>query len=47
MEARWRFRIIGMAYKVGGEYGIGRAWWRRCGTTGMNMAAEEIWDGNR
>ena len=24
----------------------GRAWWWRCGTTGMNKVAEDMWDGN-
>ena len=44
---RWRFRIIGVADKVGGKYNSGQAWWRRCGKTGMDMAAKEMWDGNR
>ena len=47
MEERWRCRIIGMEDKVGGEYSGVRAWWRRCGTAGMDTAAEEMWDGNR
>ena len=47
MELRWRCRIIGMADKVSGEDSVRRAWWRRCRTTGMDMAAEEMWDGNR
>ena len=47
MEVMWRFSMIGMADKVIGEDRGGRAWWRRCGTTGMDMAAEEMRDGNR
>ena len=47
MEARWRFRIIGIADKVISEDCGGQAWWCRCGTTGMNTAAEEMWDRNR
>ena len=37
---------MGMADKVSGEDIRGREWWRRCGTTGMDTAAEEMWDGN-
>ena len=47
MKAKWRFRIIGMEEKVGGKYSEGQAWWRRFGTTVMDMAAEKMWDGNR
>ena len=47
MEARCRCRIIGIADKVSGEYSGRRAWWRRFRTTVIDMAAEEIWDGNR
>ena len=36
-----------IADKIGSEYIGGRAWWRRCRITGMDMAVEEIWDGNR
>ena len=46
MEARWRFRIIGMADKVSGEDSGGRAQWRILGKTGIDTATEEIWDGN-
>ena len=47
MEARWRCRIIGMSEKVSGKDSSGIAWWRTCGTTGIDTAAEEVWDGNR
>ena len=47
MEARWIFRIIGMEDKVSSEDSGGQARWRRCGTTGMYMAADDMWDGNR
>ena len=47
MEARWRYSIIGMADKVSGEDSGGKSWWWICGTTGMDMAVEEMWDGNR
>ena len=47
MEARWRFMIIGMADKVSGEYSGRQLWWQRCGKTGINTTAEEMWDGNR
>ena len=47
MEARWRCRIIGMAYNVRGEDSGGRAWWKRCRTTRMDMEVEEIRYGNR
>ena len=46
MEARWRFWIIGIEDKVSGEDSSGRAWWQRCGTTGMDTAAEVMQDGN-
>ena len=47
MEARWRCGIIGMTDKVRGEYSGWLAWCWRCGTTGMDTATEEMWDGNR
>ena len=47
MEARWRCRIIGMADQVSGKDSGVKPWWRECGTTGMNKAAEDMWDGNR
>ena len=47
MDVRWRCRIIGMVDKVSSKDSGGRAWWRRCGATGMDTAAEEIWYGNR
>ena len=47
MEMRWIYRIIGMADKFSGEDRGGRAWWRRCGTTGIDTVAEEMWNGNR
>ena len=40
-------REVGMADKVISEDSVGRARWRRCRTTGMYMAEEEMWDGNR
>ena len=40
-------REVGMADKVIGEESGGRARWRRCRTTGMDIAADEMWDGNR
>ena len=46
MEARFMCGIIGTADEVGGEYSGGRARWRRCGTTGMYTAVEEMWNGN-
>ena len=36
-----------MADKVSGEDSGGRAWWRRCGTAGIDTAVEEMRDGNR
>ena len=47
MEARWRCGIMGMEDKVSDKDIGGRAWWRRCGKTGMDTAAEDMWDGNR
>ena len=47
MEARWRCGIMGMADKVSGEDSGGRARWHKIRTTGMDMAAEEMRDGNR
>ena len=41
-----RSRIIGMADKVSGEYSGRQAWWRISGTTWMDTAMEEMWDGN-
>ena len=38
---------MGMADKVRGEYSGEKLRWSRCGTTGMDMAAEEMRDGNR
>ena len=35
-----------MVDKVSSEDGGGRAQWRRCGTTGIHTAAEEMQDGN-
>ena len=40
-------REVGMTDKVSGEYSSGQARWRRYRTTGMDTAAEEMWDGNR
>ena len=40
-------REVGMEEKVSGEDSGGRAKWRRCRITGMDTAAEEMWDGNR
>ena len=39
--------IMGMADKISGEYSGGRAQWRRCRTTGIDTAVEEMWYGNR
>ena len=47
MEAGWRFRIIRMAEKVNGEDSCGQARCRICVETGMDTAAEEMWDSNR
>ena len=47
MEARWRCGIMGMADKFRGEDSGGRKRWRRCGTTWMDTAAEEMRYGNR
>ena len=47
MEERWICRIIGMTYKISGEYSSGKACWRRYGTTGMDTLAEEMWASNR
>ena len=47
MEVRCRFGIMYMVDKVNGEDSSGRALWRRCGTTGMDTAMEEMRDGNR
>ena len=38
--------IMGMAEKISSEDIGGQARWRRCGTTDMDTAVEEIWDGN-
>ena len=38
---------VGMEDKVSGADSSGRARWRRFRTTGMDTAAEEMWDGNR
>ena len=42
MEERQRCRIMGTEYKISGEDSGGQAWWRRCGTTGIDTAAEEM-----
>ena len=47
MEARCRYRIIGLSDKVSGENIGGREWGRRFRTTGMDTEVEEMWDGNR
>ena len=47
MEARRRCRIMGVVDKVVVEDSDGRSRWRRCRTTGMDTAAEEMWEGNR
>ena len=47
MEVWWRCGIMGMADKVGVEDSGGRARQQRCGTTGMDMAAEDMRYGNR
>ena len=47
MEARWRCGIMRMTDKFSGEDSYGQARWWKCGTTGMNTAAEEMQDGNR
>ena len=44
MDVRWICEIMGMAEKVRGEDSSGRELWRRCGTTGMYTAAEEMQD---
>ena len=46
MKARWRCGIMGMSDKVGGEDSGRRARWRRCRTTGIDTAVEEMRDGN-
>ena len=35
---------VGMAYKAIGEDSGGQSWWRRCRTTGMDTAVEDMWD---
>ena len=40
-------RIMGMADKISGEDSGRQAWWRRCGTTGMDTGVEEMQDVNR
>ena len=47
MEMWWRIRIMGMTGKVSGEYIGGRALWSIYRKTGMDMAAEDMWDRNR
>ena len=47
LRAYRRSGIMGMADRVSSEYSNGQAWWRRCGTTGIYTAAEEMRDGNR
>ena len=47
MEARWRLRIIDMVDKVRSEDSGGKARWKICGTTGMDMSSDEMWDSNR
>ena len=47
MKVRWRFMIIGMEDKVSDEDSDGKKCWRRCGTTGMDTAVEEMRDGKR
>ena len=39
-------REVGMTDKVGGEDSGGRARWQRFRTTGIDTAAEEMWDRN-
>ena len=46
-EVKWRCGIMGMADKVRGEDSGERSQWQRCGTTCMDMAAEEMRDSNR
>ena len=38
----WKVR---MANKFSGEYSGGQAQWRICRTSGMDTAAEGVWDG--
>ena len=38
---------VGMVDKVSGEDTGGRAQWSRFSTIGMDMATEDMWDGNR
>ena len=38
---------VGMVDKVSSEDSGGSARWQRCRTTGMDTAAEEMWNGNR
>ena len=47
MRAYFRSGIMVMSDKVSGEDSGVRAQWRRCGTTGMDTAAEEMRVGNR
>ena len=47
MEARQRCRIMGMADRVNSDDSGRKSWWRRCGTTDMDTAAEEMRDCNR
>ena len=47
MEVRWRCGIMVMTDKVSGKDRGRQAQWRRCGTTGMDKAVEEMRDSNR
>ena len=47
MEVCLICRIVAMVDKVISEYIVGRERWQRYGTIGVNMSAEEMWDGNR
>ena len=47
MEVQRRCRIMGMEDKVSSKYRGRQAQWRRCGTTGMDTAAEDMRDRNR
>ena len=47
IKVRCRLRVKGMAYKVSGKDSGRRVWWRRCGTTEIDMVVEDMWDGNR
>ena len=47
LRAYHRSRIMGMADNISGGDSDGQSQWRRCRTTGMDTAVEEMWESNR